>query len=1170
MKSQNGIDTEKYRTLHKRKVHRLRILACMAILVAACTTYVLIRPAVTREIQCGIPEHTHTAACYTEASDDGTKVLTCGMQEHTHTDSCFSGGTSPLSVSADESGDTADGELEISLLYSKGQTQAQCPNGESGFTHSSMSGYIKLEPNNLDADLMDVTVTLSMPKKYVEKDSIVIPRFSTNSEITKYEILPVAEDDDNYNIGIHFLTYDKTQTLVLPFVFSFKDDVTPDNYALPVTASVSGGSTTQPNIYRPEYKDWKITKFVNSNRFEAFSRDGAEVVVTPKDENGNPYLDELTYVDFAFIVNNYTNPNCDLSDLRDASEITLTDALPVYTDINGQQLIAAFDADKNPGWELSADGTSVSKTYSGENSEQVMTQIYNDALHLRFPGLAFDTAKDGSLIADLDNTVSLTAVPSNELEGETHPSASDPLRFRLTTDTGTGGLFTKAAAKGNIYDVNVYKTNPYPWNLCLSNDKMQPLRHITIQDRKIVEDGEVKQAGLDEALKFVRLESNAVQSKLPEGKTFADIVDKVVAYYTDGTTQDFAVTKADAVGNFTVTFDEDKVCNGYDIVFCDDYEMNIGESAGFVAYTVYRDPENTHVPNGEEKVTYTNTARSVNSYQKNGQTVYAYLMAGHRYDMLPSAEKVSIEKVTLCNNETQKLWNHGGDHVGDIYFYLLRISGTMLEPDVKEYKDVQIVDLLPDGVSYDKLYLIQQEKSVGSILDGGTDYQPEIIENYHNSGRTAVIFHLNGENLQKALKTPPSTDIYFGVKIDEDARPGTNRNYVYLAGADLDEYPDEVGSAEDIYDLNNNGRTDDRIACSFSDATIIAAQSIYAEKFIAPAGSDDWNRQGLYLKAGSEFDYLLKVTNETVNDNTGLVVYDTLPRTGDKDVFGSQSRNSEFPVSLRGAIVPPEGYKVFYTTSGDVYNSSMHDMVKADIWTESVADYSKVTAFKLVAEDGSVLKGQSAFQVRIPVRAAETFDSDAMELLHSKPGSDRYNGTMTYLEAINSFGFKTDQATSEKSSNNVWARVPFAGFCLKKIDGASREALAGAEFALKDADGNVIGTCVSDEQGLVQFRDLTEGVYTLSETKVPDGYMDKHLSITVTITQNAATMEYSIAFDGDYSGAGNTSDPLIVENYGTYELPETGGVGTEAIYALGALLTAFSACIIVRKCGKKS
>ena len=64
----------------------------------------------------------------------------------------------------------------------------------------------------------------------------------------------------------------------------------------------------------------------------------------------------------------------------------------------------------------------------------------------------------------------------------------------------------------------------------------------------------------------------------------------------------------------------------------------------------------------------------------------------------------------------------------------------------------------------------------------------------------------------------------------------------------------------------------------YSDATIIAAQSIYAEKFIAPEGSNNWSKQGLLIKTGTNFDYLLKITNETKTEYSDLVVYDTLPR----------------------------------------------------------------------------------------------------------------------------------------------------------------------------------------------------------------------------------------------------------------------------------------------------
>ncbi|MEI3063502.1 MAG: hypothetical protein V8S99_01625 [Oscillospiraceae bacterium] len=137
-----------------------------------------------------------------------------------------------------------------------------------------------------------------------------------------------------------------------------------------------------------------------------------------------------------------------------------------------------------------------------------------------------------------------------------------------------------------------------------------------------------------------------------------------------------------------------------------------------------------------------------------------------------------------------------------------------------------------------------------------------------------------------------------------------------------------TNAARSINSYPLDGETGDKIAYAFSDATIIAAQSMYAEKFIAPAGSGSWSKQGLLVKAGSDFDYLLEIVNETAAVHTGLTVYDTLPCIGDPNLFGASGRGSEFPVRLRGAITPPEGYTVYYTTSPEVYTHSMEEMVR--------------------------------------------------------------------------------------------------------------------------------------------------------------------------------------------------------------------------------------------------
>ena len=362
----------------------------------------------------------------------------------------------------------------------------------------------------------------------------------------------------------------------------------------------------------------------------------------------------------------------------------------------------------------------------------------------------------------------------------------------------------------------------------------------------------------------------------------------------------------------------------------------------------------------------------------------------------------------------------------------------------------------------------------------------------------------------------------------------------------------------------------------YSDATIIAAQSIYAEKFIAPEGSNNWSKQDLLVKTGTNFDYLLKITNETKTEYSGLVVYDTLPRSGDKNVFGTQDRSSEFDIHLRGVITPPKGYSVYYTTSTDVYQKSMTEMANTGIWTSSVSDYSAVTAFKIVADDETVLRGNSVFAVRIPVQATSALDDASMAKLHEKTSQDQTSGTATWLEANNSFGFITTESSSVKESNTVWARILFAGFCVKKVDGISGSALSGAEFELTDAEGQVVATATNGEDGMFSFRELTEGRYTLTETKVPEGYMDRKLSITVMITQNPVTMEYGIFFGDRYPGVGSSTDPLCLPNYNTTPvLPSTGGAGTKLYTAGGALLIAAAACLLYiqnkrRRCAQTS
>ncbi|EMR06504.1 Collagen adhesin precursor [Bhargavaea cecembensis DSE10] len=116
-----------------------------------------------------------------------------------------------------------------------------------------------------------------------------------------------------------------------------------------------------------------------------------------------------------------------------------------------------------------------------------------------------------------------------------------------------------------------------------------------------------------------------------------------------------------------------------------------------------------------------------------------------------------------------------------------------------------------------------------------------------------------------------------------------------------------------------------------------------------------------------------------------------------------------------------------------------------------------------------------------------------------------------------------------------------------KVD-ESDQPLAGAEFELRDADGETAGTGTSDKDGKIVFGNLEWGSYTLVETKAPDGYRLSAKLIEVTI------------------GAGSLNvEKKVVNTRIGWELPNTGGMGTTLFYGAGAVLMATAGFMLFRR-----
>ena len=125
-------------------------------------------------------------------------------------------------------------------------------------------------------------------------------------------------------------------------------------------------------------------------------------------------------------------------------------------------------------------------------------------------------------------------------------------------------------------------------------------------------------------------------------------------------------------------------------------------------------------------------------------------------------------------------------------------------------------------------------------------------------------------------------------------------------------------------------------------------------------------------------------------------------------------------------------------------------------------------------------------------------------------------------------------------SMNVFDKsVPSTEFELKKIDGESGQALAGAEFTLEGTgDSSYSASVTTDENGMARFDGLETGTYTLTETVVPKYYTSEDGPWTVEVVYNRAISK-SANVSATGTAAGDYSNEEITDTITIPGSPES-------------------------------
>ena len=284
------------------------------------------------------------------------------------------------------------------------------------------------------------------------------------------------------------------------------------------------------------------------------------------------------------------------------------------------------------------------------------------------------------------------------------------------------------------------------------------------------------------------------------------------------------------------------------------------------------------------------------------------------------------------------------------------------------------------------------------------------------------------------------------------------------------------------------------------------------------------------FKPGETFNYKLTIKNNTDNPVENTVIYDVLPKVGDVNTLDASARKTEYTVSLRGPITAPEGWTAYYTTDTTVTASTMAQAADKDIWSADVTDYSKVTGIKVVANEGTTIGARSQVDVAVPVVNPSELTDQVKQLMLERTEDNKDNGGRSgVVQAHNQFGYKAKGHEGNRESNTVTSQIFAASFHVKKVDkDDTSKGLAGAEFNLLDSTGAVLATQVSDKDGDLAFTTLTEGTYTLKETKAPNNYKLDETEHAVVVTYDADQQLYHVTIDGE--AAGSKASPKVIAN----------------------------------------
>ena len=743
---------------------------------------------------------------------------------------------------------------------------------------------------------------------------------------------------------------------------------------------------------------------------------------------------------------------------RNIAEITYTALLPEYTDENGEIKTATFAQGKNPGWELSADGKSVSCTLDKLNT--TMPQMPN--LILGYPSIMPDTNVQVSI-----------SFEANQYEGgslEIPFTGEDSRQTRMVAFIplipGPSAIFTKLSGSGTLYDTEKSKNQEFAWVLSVCKDGTR------LTEGEYLSDLILYDKDLDSRMYYSGIDMGNMNGATLCGY---DISDNIV----------YNITNASGI----IDFPEDI---GKAIVRVEiDASMLKFERGGYASVTLFSKLENPAAINyadcdTENRLSFDNTGgiKQGNYYQEDKTLKMS--LAGYEdtasYTICTAEVKLQLYKEAMKGTNRYFIEDVVTYDIGLYDLEVTQAIGTRYAaPQGTIVEDFELYDVLPKGM------MITDFVASSGLVQGATNLEYQLISSYEIGGEEYNVLHITADrvDLSKIISLG-RLSARFDESLVSDTAGITLTNNAYL---DLKKATHD--GQVDIIPQGVTGSTNNplgKIVMTDSETVyLLTSASTISKKYIRQDVSEDgdgsiwgpWTDKVDVLK-GTKIQYRLLLVNGE-KDMEGISLVDVLPVLDDTGIMlgsGRQARGSTFSNILERVDVPDD-YKVEYLILDEPINyggaSADTYFDNATNWqaTFTVANADKVRAIRVTSNSGVKLLSHENIEVKITM---------------STPSQEGLSGKM----AANSFVRRDSAITTSYSESATVTNEIYkpAKIYVKKTTSDGVSGLGGATIGLYDATGEqLLDTKVSTSGGNVEFDGLRVGDYVIKEIGAPAGYV---------------------------------------------------------------------------------